>query len=200
MVPFQQGPAHLRRGPEAKPPDRAEVPRIQGSSQRERHYQAVRPGQGLNPPEQQVTARRQVSDRRPAAAASSFCFRYGPGAPGCSNCPSPRTPVTETSCVRIAEPGGIKQVEIAFDRIPQFVLRVAAVATVLAPPAMIPVLVADLAQISQRRAQVFPELSPPICRLGISRFSDPKSLASSAVSARSSGPSSTDQMRTGPRM
>ena len=69
-----------------------------------------------------------------------------------------RIPVTETSGVRIAEPGGIKQVEIAFDRIPQFVLRVAAVATVLAPPAMIPVLVADLAQVSQRRAQVFPEL------------------------------------------
>src|SRR5579859_1242406 len=76
-----------------------------------------------------------------------------------------RTPVTETSGVRIAEPGGIKQVEIAFDRIPQFVLRVAAVATVLTPPAMIPVLVADLAQMSQRRAQVFPELQPPVGRL-----------------------------------
>src|SRR6202034_3073347 len=44
-------------------------------------------------------------------------------------------PVAETSGVRIAGPGGIKQVEIAFDRIPQFVLRVAAVAAVLAPPA-----------------------------------------------------------------
>jgi hypothetical protein len=53
---------------------------------------------------------------------------------------------------------GIKQVEIAFDRIVQFVLRVAAVTRVLAPPAMIPVLVADLGQMSQSRAQVFPEL------------------------------------------
>jgi hypothetical protein len=43
---------------------------------------------------------------------------------------------------------------------PQFVLRVAAVATVLAPPAMIPVPVADLAQMSQRRVQVLPELQP----------------------------------------
>jgi hypothetical protein len=46
----------------------------------------------------------------------------------------------------------MKQVEIAFDRIPQFVLRVAAVASVLAPPAMIPVLVADLAQLTSSPA------------------------------------------------
>jgi hypothetical protein len=73
------------------------------------------------------------------------------------------------------------QVEIAFDRIPQFVLWVAAVATVLAPPVMIPVLVADLAQMSQRRADVFAELQPLIGRLR-------------------DQPPSTDQMRTGPRM
>ena len=72
--------------------------------------------------------------------------------------PARADPGHRDSGVRIAGPGGIKQVEIAFNRIPQFVLRVAAVATVLAPPAMIPVLVADLAQMSQRRAQVFPEL------------------------------------------
>ena len=54
--PLQQRPAHVHRGPETQPPVRAEVPRIQqGSGQRERHYQAVRPGPGLNPPEQQVT-------------------------------------------------------------------------------------------------------------------------------------------------
>jgi len=64
--------------------------------------------------------------------------------------------------VRIGGPGGIKQVEIAFDRLPQLVLRVAAVAAVLAAPVMIPVLVADLAQMSQRRAQVFAELQPLI--------------------------------------
>jgi len=50
------------------------------------------------------------------------------------------------SGVRLAGPGGINQVEEPFDRFPQFVLRVAAVATVLAPPVMIPVLVADLAR------------------------------------------------------
>jgi hypothetical protein len=54
------------------------------------------------------------------------------GSAACSNCPRPRTPVTETSGVRMAGPGGIEQVEIAFDLIPQFVLWVAAVATVLA--------------------------------------------------------------------
>ena len=59
---------------------------------------------------------------------------------------------TETSGVRIARPGGIKQVEIPFDRIPQFVLRVAAVAAVYPPPAPIPVLVVDLAKMGQRRA------------------------------------------------
>jgi hypothetical protein len=72
---------------------------------------------------------------------------------------------TETSGVRIVRPGGIKQVKIPFDRIPQFVLRVAVVATVFAPPALIPVLVADLAKMGQRRAQVLPELQPLIGRL-----------------------------------
>jgi hypothetical protein len=55
--------------------------------------------------------------------------------------------------VQIAGLGGIEQAEITFGRLPQVVLRVAAVATVLAPPVMIPVLVADLAQMSQRRAR-----------------------------------------------
>ena len=46
----------------------------------------------------------------------------------------------ETSCagisgVRLAGPGGIDQVKESLDRFPQFVLRVATVAAVLAPPA-----------------------------------------------------------------
>jgi hypothetical protein len=60
--------------------------------------------------------------------------------------------------------GGIKQVEIALDRIPYFVLRVTAIATMLAPPVMVPVLVAHLAQMSQRRVQVVPELQSLIGR------------------------------------
>jgi hypothetical protein len=104
------------------------------------------------------------------------------------------------SGVWLVGPGGIDQAEESLDRFPQFVLRVAAVATVLAPPVMIPVPVADLAQMSQRRVQVVPELKPLIDRVGTSRFSEPKSLASSAASACSSGPPSTDQTRTGPRM
>jgi hypothetical protein len=47
--------------------------------------------------------------------------------------PVRRSSVTETSGVRSLTPGGIKQVEIAFDCIPQFVFRVTAIATVLAP-------------------------------------------------------------------
>ena len=66
---------------------------------------------------------------------------------------------------RACWPGGKDQVEGSLDRFPQFVLRVAAVATVLAPPVMIPVSVADLAQMSQRRVQVVPELKPLIDRI-----------------------------------
>ena len=69
-------------------------------------------------------------------------------------------PSGQISDVLLAGPGGINQVEEPFDRFPQFVLRVAAIATVRAPPVMIPVLVADLAQMSQRRVQVFAELQP----------------------------------------
>src|SRR5208337_828200 len=116
-------------------------------------------------PASQSAAAAQGIGSKTYSSPCSFCFRYGPGAPACSTCPARRTPVTETSGARIAGPGGIKQVEIAFDRLPQVVLRVAAGATVLAPPAMIPVLVADLAQVSQRRAQVFAELQPLIGRL-----------------------------------
>lgn len=65
---------------------------------------------------------------------------------------------------------------------------------------MIPVLVADLPQMSQRRLQVVPKLEAltgwfrdqPVKRAEIS--------ASSAASACSSGPPSTDQMRTGPQI
>jgi hypothetical protein len=69
----------------------------------------------------------------------------------------------ETTCagssgVRFAGPGSISQVKESLGRFPQFVFLVAAVAAVLAPPVMIPVLVADLAQMSQRRVQVIPEL------------------------------------------
>ena len=45
------------------------------------------------------------------------------------------------SWTRLAGSGGIDQVKVPFDRFPQFVLRVAAVAAVLAPPVMIPVFV-----------------------------------------------------------
>ena len=96
------------------------------------------------------------------------------------------------SGVRSLASGGIKQVEIAFDRIPQFVLRVAAVATVLAPPVMTPVLVADLAQMSQRRVQVVPELQPlsgrfrdqPVERAGIPRSQRRERLHVGAASDR----------------
>src|SRR5260370_33455661 len=82
------------------------------------------------------------------------------------------------SGVRFAGPGGINQVKESLDRFPQFVLRVATVAAVLAPPVMIPVLVADLAQMSQRRVLVVPELQPlidwvrdqPVQRAGVSRL------------------------------
>ena len=54
--PLQQRPAHLRGGPVAEPPVRAEVPRIQqGLGQRKRHHQAVRLGPGPAPPQQQLT-------------------------------------------------------------------------------------------------------------------------------------------------
>jgi hypothetical protein len=43
-----------------------------------------------------------------------------PERPHAPTCLSPQTPVTETSGVRIAGLGSIKQVEIAFDRVPQF--------------------------------------------------------------------------------
>jgi hypothetical protein len=47
--------------------------------------------------------------------------------------PVRRSSVTRDLRLRSLTPGGIKQVEIAFDRVPQFVLRVTAIATVLAP-------------------------------------------------------------------
>ena len=98
---------------------------------------------------------RKGQERRERHGEDGALVLFGGGAP----------PECGTSGVQLAGPGGINQVEIPFDGFPQFVLRVAAVATVLAPPVMIPVLVADLAQMSQRRAQVFPELQPPIGRL-----------------------------------
>ena len=108
------------------------------------------------------------------------------------------------SGVWLVGPGGIDQAEESLDRFPQFVLRVAAVATVLAPPVMIPVPVADLAQMSQRRVQVVPELKPlidrvrdqPVQRAEIPRLKRRERLLVPSVS----GPPSTDQTRTGPRM
>jgi len=49
--------------------------------------------------------------------------------------PSRRSHWAASSSVRLAGPGGINQVEEPFDRFPEFVLRVAAIATVLAPQA-----------------------------------------------------------------